>query len=41
MIYTRKASNLSFTDSKMIIDVEAGRELAIPLEWFNVLKNPT
>jgi hypothetical protein len=36
-----RATNLSFTDSKMIIHFEDGRELATPLEWFRTLKNAT
>ena len=35
------AINLSFTDDKMIIFLEDGRELAIPLEWFSTLRNAT
>ena len=35
------ASDLSFTDTKMIILFEDGRELAFPLEWFHKLRNAT
>lgn len=35
------AIGLSFTDSKMIVQFEDGRELAVPLEWFNKLRNAT
>ena len=28
------AAGLSFTDDKMVVYFENGRELAIPLEWF-------
>jgi hypothetical protein len=35
------ASDLSFTDTKMIILFEDGRELAVPLEWFHKLRNAT
>ncbi|MGB0871484.1 MAG: DUF2442 domain-containing protein [Flavobacteriales bacterium] len=35
------ATNLSFTDSKMIVEFEDGRELSIPLEWFVKLRNAT
>ncbi|MGB0933131.1 MAG: DUF2442 domain-containing protein [Lishizhenia sp.] len=38
---SRFASNLSFTDSKMIVLFEDGRELSIPLEWFVKLRNAT
>ncbi len=33
------ATKLSFTDSKMILLFEDGRELSVPLEWFPKLKN--
>lgn len=33
------AIDLSFTQNKMIVILEDGRELAVPLEWFNSLKN--
>jgi hypothetical protein len=32
---------VSFTDAKMIIMLEDGRELAIPLEWFPSLRDAT
>ena len=35
------ATNLSFTDDKMVVYFEDGRELAIPLEWFPKLRNAT
>jgi hypothetical protein len=35
------ATDLSFTDSKMIILFEDGRELSVPLEWFLKLRNAT
>lgn len=35
------ASNLSFTDTKMIVQFEDGRELSVPLEWFSKLRNAT
>ncbi|MFD1613984.1 DUF2442 domain-containing protein [Gelatiniphilus marinus] len=35
------ASDLSFTDTKMIIHLEDGRELSVPLEWFHKLRNAT
>jgi hypothetical protein len=41
MTNSNRATNLSFSDSKMIVHFEAGRELAIPLEWFKTLKNAT
>lgn len=33
------ATNLSFTEDKMVVYLEDGRELAIPLEWFPKLRN--
>jgi len=35
------ATNLSFTKEKMIVFLEDGREMSIPLEWFPKLKNAT
>lgn len=35
------ASGVSFTDSKMIISFEDGRELSVPLEWFPRLRTAT
>ena len=35
------AVDLYFTDNKMIIYIEDGRELSIPLEWFPRLRNAT
>ncbi len=35
------ATNVAFTDTKMIIFIEDGRELSIPLEWFASLRNAT
>lgn len=35
------AVNVSFTEDKMIIYLEDGRELSIPLEWFPKLRNAT
>ena len=35
------ATNLSFTDTKMIVQLEDGRELSVPLEWFRKLRNAT
>ncbi len=35
------AINLSFTDDKMVVYFEDGRELSIPLEWFPKLRNAT
>jgi hypothetical protein len=32
------ATNISFTDSKMIVELEDGRELSVPLEWFSKLR---
>ena len=33
------ATNLSFTDDKMVVYFKDGRELAVPLEWFPKLRN--
>ena len=33
------ASNISFSDTKMLIFFIDGRELAVPLEWFPRLRN--
>jgi hypothetical protein len=38
---SHNAVNVSFTESKMIIFFEDGRELSIPLEWFPRLRNAT
>lgn len=35
------ATGLSFTDTKMIVQFEDGRELSVPLEWFKKLRNAT
>lgn len=35
------ATNVVFTETKMIIFMEDGRELSIPLEWFASLRNAT
>lgn len=36
---SKKALNVVFSVSKMIVFLEDGRELAIPLEWFPRLRN--
>lgn len=35
------AVELSFSKDKMIVFLEDGRELSVPLEWFPRLKNAT
>lgn len=35
------AVNLSFTEDKMTVFLEDGRELAVPLEWFPNLRDAT
>ncbi len=35
---SHNAINLSFTDDKMIVFLEDGRELSVPLEWFPRLR---
>ncbi len=41
IIKSNNAVNLYFTDDKMIIYLEDGRELSVPLEWFLKLRNST
>ena len=36
---SRRATSVSFTDSKMILFMEDGREIAFPLEWFPKLRD--
>jgi len=36
---SNKAVSISFTESKMMLFMEDGREIAFPLEWFPKLKN--
>ena len=38
---SKKAINVVFSDSKMIVFLEDGRELSIPLEWFPRLRKAT
>jgi hypothetical protein len=38
---SKKAINVVFSDSKMIVFLEDGREISIPLEWFPRLRNAT
>jgi len=38
---SHNAIDLSFTEDKMIVFLEDGRELSIPLEWFPKLRNAT
>jgi hypothetical protein len=35
------ATDVNFTEDKMILSIEDGRELSIPLEWFPRLRNAT
>lgn len=35
------ASKVSFTTDKMVVEMEDGRVLSIPLEWFSKLRNAT
>lgn len=41
IVKSHNAINLSFTESKMIVFLEDGRELSVPLEWFSKLRNAT
>ncbi len=36
---SNRAVDVSFTDAKMILFIEDGREIAFPLEWFPKLRN--
>lgn len=38
---SNNATNLSFTQDKMNVFLEDGRELAVPLEWFPTLRDAT
>lgn len=38
---SKKAVNIAFENSKMIVFLEDGRELSIPLEWFPRLRKAT
>lgn len=38
---SNNAINIAFSDAKMIVFLEDGRELAIPLEWFPRLRKAT
>ena len=38
---SKKAINVAFENSKMILFLEDGRELSIPLEWFPRLRKAT
>jgi hypothetical protein len=35
------ATDVNFASDKMILSIEDGRELSIPLEWFPRLRNAT
>ncbi len=36
---SKLAVNLFFTETKMVVELENGRELSLPLEWFSKLRN--
>ena len=38
---SKNAIDIVFSDSKMIVFLEDGRELAVPLEWFPKLRKAT
>jgi Protein of unknown function (DUF2442) len=38
---SKNAVNILFSDSKMILFLEDGREISIPLEWFPKLRQAT
>ncbi len=38
---SKNAIDLHFTEDKMILLLEDGREVSIPLEWFSSLRNAT
>ena len=38
---SKNTVNVQFTDTKMIVMLEDGRELSVPLEWFPKIKKAT
>jgi hypothetical protein len=34
-----RATSIRFTDDRMVVDLEDGREVSVPLEWFPRLRN--
>jgi len=38
---SKNAINIAFENSKMVVFLEDGRELSIPLEWFPSLRKAT
>lgn len=38
---SKNAINVAFSNSKMIVFLEDGRELSVPLEWFSKLRAAT
>ena len=38
---SKNAINVAFSHSKMIVFLEDGREIAVPLEWFSKLRAAT
>jgi hypothetical protein len=36
---SKSATDVNFSESKMTITLEDGRELSVPLEWFPKLRN--
>jgi hypothetical protein len=38
---SKNAINVAFSNSKMIVFLEDGRELSVPLEWFSKLREAT
>lgn len=38
---SNNAINITFSEAKMVVFLENGRELAIPLEWFPRLRKAT
>jgi hypothetical protein len=38
---SKNAIDLHFTEDKMILFLEDGREVSVPLEWFERLRNAT
>lgn len=38
---SKYATDLFFSDNKMIVQLKDGRELSVPLEWFHKLRDAT
>jgi len=38
---SKNANDLHFKDNKMVVSLEDGREVSVPLEWFPKLRDAT